>query len=331
VRGVRTPDMSVTMLNVFEARRRIAPWIRRTPLVSSDWLSRATGARVGLKLESLQLTNSFKVRGAFNAALMLRESLDGVSPRLVAASSGNHGRGLAQAARVLGFECVVFAPASTPATKLDAIRQSGATLSADWRTYYEAESAAKQFAAKAEAQATYVSPYNDERIVAATGTIAVEICEDDPLVDVILVPIGGGGLISGVALAAKAVRPGVRVIGVEAAHNPVMHTARARGAMATIDVQPTLADGIAGNNDPDTITFGFIQRFVDDIVLVSEEEIAAAVRDFAEHEHLIVEGAGAVTAAALLAKRVDVSGRNVAVLVSGSNIDRTRLAPILAS
>ncbi len=324
--------MTMTMQDVFATRRRIAPWVRRTPLVPSDWLSRETGAQVRIKLESLQVTNAFKSRGAFNIALSMRETRD-TRPRLVTASSGNHGRALSHAARVLGFECVVFAPATTPAAKLDPIRQSGATLNVDSPTYDEAEAAAKQFAKDHAADgSTFISAYNDERIIAATGTIAMEICEDDPAVDTILVPIGGGGLISGIAMAAKAMRPSMQVIGVEAAHNAFMHTARARGAMAMIDVQPTLADGIAGNNDLDSITFGYIQRFVDDIVLVSEEEIATAVRELAARDHLIVEGAGAVATAALLGGRIaNVSGRRVAVIASGSNIDLARLAPILAS
>ncbi len=321
--------MTMTMQDVFAARKRIAPWVRRTPLVPSDWLSSETGAQVRIKLESLQVTNAFKARGAFNIALSMPEP----RPRLITASSGNHGRALSHAARMLGFQCVVFAPSTTPAAKLEPVRRSGATLNVESPGYDEAEAAAMQFARdQAAGGAMFVSAYNDERIIAATGTIAMEICEDDPAVDVILVPIGGGGLISGVAMAAKAMRPGVRVIGVEAAHNAFMHTARARGAMALIDVQPTLADGIAGNNDLDSITFDYIQRFVDDIVLVSEEEIADALRGFAARERLIVEGAGAVATAALLAKRIDnIDGRHVAVIASGSNIDLTRLAPILAS
>jgi threonine dehydratase len=330
-----TSETKTTMADVFEARQRLAGWIWRTPLVYSDWLSRATGANVRLKLEALQPTRSFKIRGAVNIALSMREQYkDGNVPRLVTASSGNHGRALAHAAQALGLECVVFAPANTPAVKLDAIRDCAATLNAESRTYDEAESSAQKFAVD-NPDAVFVSAYSDERIVAATGTIGVEICEDDPLVDIIVVPIGGGGLISGIARAAKALRPSVKVIGVEAAHNPSLHTARARGAMTTIETKPTLADAIAGNNDPDTITFAYIQQFVDDIVLVSEEEIAAAVRDFAGRERLIVEGGGAVGAAALVAKRIESAaagaGKRIAVVVSGSNIDLSRLAPILAS
>src|SRR5262249_14879862 len=138
-----------------------------------------------------------------------------------------------------------------------------------------------------------------------------------------------GGRSSGVGVAAKAIKAEVQVIGVEAAHNPVMSTARARGVVANIDIQPTLADALGGNNDPQTITFDYIRTLVDDMVLVSEEEIAAAVCDLAGHEQLVVEGAGAVTTAALIAKRIDVAGRRVAIIVSGGNIDRTRFASII--
>jgi threonine dehydratase len=319
--------MSVTMLNVLDARNRIASYVRRTPLMASDWLSRAADARVSLKLESLQPTRSFKIRGAFNAALALRDQ----KPVLVTASTGNHGRGIAHAAQTLGLECVIFAPSTVPAVKRDAIVHAGATLNTDVPTYDDAEAAAMRYVTEHQPRATFVSPYNDPRVIAATGTIAMEILEDDPAIEVIVVPVGGGGLISGVALAAKSLKPAVRVIGVEAANNPVMSTARARGVVENIPIQPTLADAIGGNNDPQTITFGYIQRYVDDIVLVSEDDIADAVRDLAGSEQLIAEGAGAVTSAALASRRLNVKGSSVAAIVSGSNIDRARLTSVLAA
>jgi threonine dehydratase len=323
--------MAVTMEDVLTARQRIAPWVRRTPLIVSDWLSRASGAHVSLKLESLQPTHSFKVRGAFNAAL----SFAGRDVPLVTASTGNHGRALSYAMQALGMDCIVFAPSTTPTVKLDGIRRHGATLITDARNYDEAEAAAMRYAAarangaNGERPVEFLSAYSDERLLAATGTIAVEICEDDPRVEVILVPVGGGGLISGIALAAKAMDPRIRVIGVEAAHNPAMSTARARGFVAHVDVEPTLADAIGGNNDPTTITFNYMQRFVDDLVLVTEDEIAGAIRDLAGHDHLIAEGGGAVTSAAIAAGRLNLRGRRVAAVVSGGNIDRAIFASII--
>lgn len=321
----------VSMLDVLAARRRIAPWIRRTPYIPSSWLSGASGADVRLKLECLQVAHSFKSRGAFNAALTLREEANGDrAPRLVTASTGGHGRALSHASHALGFDCVVYAPSNAAPTKLDAIRALGADLRADAPDFDEAERRARAFAADDSNGAVYVSAYNDPRIVAATGSIALEILEDDPDIDVLLVPLGGGGLISGVALAAKAVRPDIRVIGVEPEHNAFFTTKRARGREATVPLKPTLADALAGSTELDSITFPFVERLVDDIVLVSEDAIGAAIGDLAATEHIVVEGAGATVAAALLSKRVDVRGRKVAAIVTGSNIDRARLATLIA-
>jgi threonine dehydratase len=331
--------INVTLPEVYAARRRIAPYVRRTPSIASDWLSRASGAQVSLKLESLQPTHSFKVRGAFNASLSFRDqhgaggSGGGNGITLVTASTGNHGRALSHATHTLGLGCVVFAPASTPAVKQDGIRRNGATLIAEAASYEEAEAAAMRYAAEHgnTGAVQYLSSYNDDRLIAGTGTITLEICEDDPHIDTIVVPLAGGGLISGIAIAAKTINPRIRVIGVEAANNPFMFTARKRGFMEAIPVQPTLADALGGNNDPQTVTFDYLQRYVDDIVLVNEADIAAAVRDLAGYDHIVAEGAGAVTSAALAAKVVDASatGGRVVAIVSGGNIDRTRLAALL--
>jgi threonine dehydratase len=227
-------------------------------------------------------------------------------------------------------ECRVLARATTPGVTLAAIRWAGATLIAEAATYEDAEAAAMGYAAE-RPEVTFVSSYSDPRIIAATGTIPLEIFDDDPQIDTIVVPVGGGGLIGGIALAAKTINPKLRVIGVDAANSPAMSTARRRGFVANVEVEPTLADAISGNNDPHTITFDYIQRFVDDIVSVSEEEIARAIRDLAGYDHLVVEGGGAVAVAALAAQRIDLNGgsRRVAAVVSGGNIDRTRLAAVL--
>jgi threonine dehydratase len=316
------------LFDVFQARKRIAPYVRRTPLIESAWLSEASDARVWLKLESLQRSNSFKLRGAFNA-VMARLERDGSTSRstLVTASAGNHGRALAAAAETFHLPLVVFTPADAPDAKLAAIRRHGADLRADGRDYDDAERRAKKYAA--ESGATFISPYNDVDVIAGAATVGVEILEDAPGVDTLIVPIGGGGLISGVATAAKAIAPSVTVIGVEAEMSHAFLTSVRAGRLVEIVPRPSIADGLGGNADPDTITFAYIQRCVDDIVTVAEEDLAAAIAGLVEEEHLIAEGAGAAAPAAILARRARVNGRRVAAIVSGGNIDRVKLTEIL--
>src|SRR5881397_2477185 len=202
------------LVEVFRARKRIAPHIRRTPLVRSIWLSDLTGASVSLKLESLQLSSSFKSRGAFNAVMARLERPGGTRSRLVTASAGNHGRALAAAAETFRFPLIVFTPADAPKTKLEAIRRHGAELRADGRDYDDAERRAKAFAT--DAGAAFISPYNDADVIAGAATVSLEIFEEAPGTDALIVPIGGGGLISGVATVAKAIEARTEVIGFEA-------------------------------------------------------------------------------------------------------------------
>ena len=216
---------TVSIIAVLEARRRIAPHVRRTPLVRSAWLSRATGADVWLKLESQQRTNAFKVRGAFNAALRLAER--GERPTLVTASAGNHGWALAEAAAATGMSCVVFTPSDAPRTKLDAIEAAGARLDASYRNYDAAESAAKDHAASTGG--CFVSPYAHPDVIAGAGTVALEMIEDQPRLDVVVVPMGGGGLISGIGVALSQMAPDCRLIGIEAEASEAFGTARRHG------------------------------------------------------------------------------------------------------
>lgn len=317
------------MIDALHARKRIAPFVRRTPLVESAWLSNLAAARVWLKLESLQLSNSFKLRGAFNAVIARLERGD-ITPRstLVTASAGNHGRALAAAAEAFHLPLVVFTPADAPQTKLAAIRRHGADLHAEGRDYDHAEVLAKKFAS--DAGAAFISPYNDPDVIAGAATIALEILEDAPDTDMWIVPIGGGGLISGVATAAKSIAQTHTVIGVEVEASCAFQTSVRAGTMVHIVPGPTIADGLGGNSDPETITFGFIQRFVDRIVTVSEADLKSAVLGLVEAEHLIAEAAGAAGIAALIGRRIEeVRDRHVVVIVTGSNIDRDRLKSLL--
>src|SRR2546423_3207403 len=315
------------MIDVLRARQRIAPHVRRTPLVRSTWLSDASGADVWLKLESLQVANSFKSRGAFNAVIARVERGAARLRQLVTASAGNHGRALAAAAETFRLPLVVFTPADAPAAKLDAIRRHGADLRADARDYDEAERLAKAFAR--ENGAEFISPYSDGDVIDGAATIALELFEDAPEIDTIVVPIGGGGLISGIGRTAKAIDARVTVVGVEGEVSCAFQTSVRAGRLVEIVPGDTLADGLGGNPDPETITFKLIQRFVDDIVTISEQDLAAAVGGLVEREHLIAEGAGAAASAAVASARVGVAGRRVVVIVSGSNIDRPRLASLL--
>jgi threonine dehydratase len=317
------------VIEILQARQRIAPYLRRTPLLHSAWLSQAAGTTVSIKLESAQVSNSFKSRGAFNAVIARRERSGGKDTRLVTASAGNHGRGLAVAAETFGQPLTVFAPRDAPRTKLDAIRRHGATLRAEAADYDAAEKLAKAFAR--DTGADYISPYNDPDVIAGGGTVALEIFEDAPGVDTIAVGIGGGGLISGLGTAAKAINPNCRIVGVEADASCAFYTSVKAGTLVEIVPGPTLADGLGGNPDPATITFGIIQRVVDEIVTVNEDELTRGIVDLVEYEHLIAEGAGAVGTAALLAGKIAPLGTHVVVVLSGSNIDRRRLAALLSA
>ena len=316
------------LVDVFRARRRIAPYVRRTPLVSSAWLSDLAAADVALKLESAQRSNSFKSRGAFNAVIARLERGQAAPRQLVTASAGNHGRGLAAAAETFHLPLVVFTPADAPRTKLAAIERHGATLRAEAPDYDEAERRAKAFAADTGAE--FISPYTDPDVIAGAATVALEIFEDAPGTDVLIVPIGGGGLISGMAIVARAIAPACQVVGVEVEVSCAFQTSVRAGKLVEIVAGPSLADGLGGNPDPDTITFALIQQYVDRIETVSEADLAASVTGLVAHEHVVAEGAGAAATAALVGRRMDVRGRRVAVVVSGSNIDRTRLAAVLA-
>jgi threonine dehydratase len=318
----------MTLLEVLQARRRIAPYVRRTPLVPSSWLSDVAGADVALKLESMQHSSSFKSRGAFNAVIARLERSAPKLARLVTASAGNHGCALAAAAETFSLPLTVFTPADAPQVKLAAISRHGAELRADSRDYDEAEKLAKAFAR--DKGAAFISPYNDRDVIAGAATVALEIFEDAAETDTLVVPIGGGGLISGVAAVAKALTAGCTVVGVEVEASCAFQTSVRAGKLVEIVPGPTLADGLGGNPDPETITFEPIQRLVDRLVTVSESDLEAALVGLVTAEHVIAEGAGAAATAAIVGKRVEVSGRRVAVVVSGANIDRARLAAILA-
>ncbi len=295
-----------------------------TPLRRSPWLSGLASAEVFLKLETLQPTFSFKVRGALNAVLRLVEQEGPGAPPLVTASAGNHGRALAYAAQAAGLSLTVYVPEQAPRTKIDAIRSAGAELKT-CADYDEAEVRAKEHGARGDA--LFISPYSHPDVIAGAGTIGLEILEDAPGIDTIVVPVGGGGLISGIAIA---VHGRASVTGVEVEASCPFTRSLPAGRIVTIDVKPTLADGLAGNLDPYAITFDIVRGLVSRIVPVSEEDLQQAVRSVVAEEHLIAEGAGATGAAAVASAKIDVRGRRVAVVLSGANIDVEKLSEVLS-
>lgn len=306
--------------DVLHARQRIDGRLRRTPLVRSEWLSRLTGSDVRLKLETLQETHSFKTRGALNAVARLRT--EGGGP-VVTASAGNHGLAIAWAAAQVGASATVFTPRHAPRTKLDAIRSCGADLRPVADDYEHAERLALDWAQQTGAR--FVSPYNHPDVIAGAGTVALEIVEDWPGVDTIVVPVGGGGLISGIAIVARALRAGaIRVIGIEAEASAAFTAARRAGELVRIQVSPTIADGLGGNIEPGSITWPLIRDLVDEVTTVTEDELLQGIAALVAHERLVAEGAGIAAVAALAAGRV-TPGRRVAVILSGANIDVERL------
>jgi threonine dehydratase len=316
-----------SVTDVFAARRRLAPYLSPSPLRRSPWLSGVTTAAVHLKIESILPSHAFKIRGAFNAALCLAER-QGTAAPLVTASAGNHGRALAIAAEQLGLRVTVFTPATAPATKKAAIRAHGATLDDSAPDYDAAEQAARTYAERNGA--LYLSPYNHPDVIAGAGTIALEILESLPDLEVVVVPLGGGGLASGLGLVLEAASPRIEIVGVEAAASMPFAASLARGEITTIDAGPSLADGLTGNLEPGSMTFDLVRRHVDRLVSVGEDDLARAIRGLACEEHLITEGAGAAATAAVLASGAVPRGARAVVMVTGGNIDLERFAAIVA-
>ena len=288
-------------------------------------MSALTQGDVFLKLETLQPTFSFKIRGALNAVLAISEQADRPSA-LVTASAGNHGQALAYAARSAGLPLTVYVPSKAPRNKQEAIQRMGAALIA-CADYDEAESRAKQHGASGSA--VFISPYSHPDVIAGAGTIALEMLEQEPELDTILVPVGGGGLVSGVAVAGSGSR--AEVVGVEVQASCPFRESLAAGRIVQIDVGPTIADGLSGNLDPETITFDIVRRLGTRMTLVDDTLLRAAIAGVLVEERLVVEAAGAAGVAAVLADAGRMRGHRTAVVLSGANIDRDVLASVISS
>ncbi len=308
----------VTLGDIIRARRRIAPHLPPSALAASPEL----GENIWLKLENANITASFKIRGALNAILSL--SAEERSRGIIAASSGNHAGAVAYAAQLTGAAAQILMPKTTPKKKVDRVRRYGAQALLYGDNYDEAETEALR---RARAGGSWISPYNDPRVIAGAGTIGVEIARQLPDVQRVLAPVSGGGLIAGVATAVKALDPAIEVIGVNARSTPAMYNAFHDAKLP--QVWETLADALSGEIEAGSITLPICRRYLDDMVLVSEEQMAAAMRFMLETQGCVVEGGGAVAVAAVMHDVVPRDGRATVVVVSGGNVDLAVLRTLL--
>lgn len=312
----------LTLDKVYHAAFQLKDVIRRTDMILAPNIN--PDCEMHLKTENLQVTGSFKVRGAAYKISQLSpaEKAKGV----IACSAGNHAQGVALAATKNGISSLICLPDGAPISKVEATRKYGADICLVEGVYDDAYKRALEL--KEEKGYTFIHPFNDPDVIAGQGTIGLEILEQLPDVDVVIVPVGGGGLISGVAFAVKALNPKVKVYGVQAAGAPSMVTSVANGGVTKLDEVSTIADGIAVK-EPGDLTFQMCQKYVDGIVTVSEDEIAAAILALIEQQKLIAEGAGAVSVAAAMFNKIDLKGKKVCCLVSGGNIDVTILSRVI--
>lgn len=302
----------ITLADIRDARERVSRVIRPTPVLRSDALSRLTGLDILLKPEYQQRTGSFKIRGAYNRISRLP-----AGGEVVAASAGNHGQGVALAATLTGLRSTIFMPASPPLPKVQATRDYGATVRLEGTVVDECLAAAQAYAEATGA--VYVHPFDDPLVIAGQGTLGLEIAEEAGDVGTVVVPVGGGGLIAGVATALAHTRRDVRVIGVEPVGAAAMVSSLAAGRCVTLSSLATMADGIAVKS-PSELTFAHVRAYVDDVVTVSEEEISRALLLLFERAKAVVEPAGAASLAAVLAGRITGTGP-VLALLTGGNID----------
>lgn len=314
--------MPIAYKDIETARSRLAGNVVRTPLLHSHKLSEITGADVYVKFENLQVTNSFKDRGAFNKMSYLTEAER--TRGVIAMSAGNHAQAVAYHARKLGIPAVIVMPETTPSTKVERTRSHGAQVVLSGETLADSQVTAE--AMVKEKGYILIHPYDDDRIIAGQGTIGIEMLEDEPGLDCIVVPIGGGGVISGIAIAAKHIRPQIEMMGVEVKLYPSMYHAL-RGQPARCGGS-TLAEGIAVKNVTER-TIAICKQYVDDVRLVGESDIERAVMAYLSHQKTLAEGAGAAGLAAVLADPAHFRGRKVGLVLCGGNIDPRILASVI--
>lgn len=311
--------------DIVMAQQRLTPYIRPAPLIYSEALSQQVGAKIWLKLECRQPTGSFKIRGALHKIMALGDEAQ--VKGVVTASAGNHGLGVAYAAKTLGLQqATVFVPATAPAAKVAKLSRFPITLRQVGQSYEDAHQAAESFAQASGA--IYLSAYDDPQLIAGTGTCGLEILTELPQVEAIIVPVGGGGLVAGVAVAAKGINPLCRIIGVQPEASPAAKLSFEQNQpLDPYDHAPTIADGLAGGFG--VHPFYIARTLIDQILLFSERELRRAVFTLVDQEQLVVEASGAIAIAPLLAAKEAWQGQTVVCILSGANIDSSLLADIL--
>ena len=307
------------------AANRINHYVRETPLDFSPYFSELTGVKVYLKLENLQHTGSFKLRGAFNKVLSLNS--EERKRGCVAASSGNHGTAIAYAMKTLGVTGVIFVPEQASPTKVDAIKRAGGEVYFFGNDGLDTESHAREYASKNGM--TYLSPYNDRQVIAGQGSCGVEIATQLPQVDAVFIAVGGGGLISGIGSFLKSVNPGVQIVSCQPDASQVMTASVKAGEIIDMPSDPTLSDGTAGGIEPGAITFDICRDIVQGYVTVSEEKIAEAMRMFMDSHRMLIEGAAGVAIAGFLDVADDYKEKNAVIVICGGNISRETLKKVI--
>ncbi len=307
---------------VFDAQRVLKHILRETNVVKSYGI--APDCELYLKPENLQITGSFKVRGSAYKIAMLSESEK--AKGVIASSAGNHAQGVALAAAKNGIKSLICLPDSAPISKIEATKGFGAEVCLVEGCYDDAYQ--KALALKDQEGYTFVHPFDDENVIAGQGTIALEILNDLDNIDAIVVPVGGGGLISGIAYTVKQIRPNIKIYGVQVAGAPSMYNSIKNGRIETLDSVQTIADGIAVRQ-PGENTYNLVSEYVDEIALVSDDEVASAILALIEKQKMIAEGAGATAIAAVMFHKFPLSGKRVVAVVSGGNIDVTSLSRVI--
>ncbi|HDR5354175.1 TPA: bifunctional threonine ammonia-lyase/L-serine ammonia-lyase TdcB [Bacillus cereus] len=320
-----TKNVLLDITDIKKAKEILDVNARKTPLVKSFYLTSKTGGEIYLKLENMQLTGSFKFRGAFNKISQLtnEEKERGV----IACSAGNHAQGVALSSHLLGIKSKIVMPTSAPQAKVDATRGYGSEVILYGDTFDDAKAKCEEIIK--ETGETYLHPYDDVEVMAGQGTIGLDILDDMWDVDTVIVPIGGGGIISGIAVALKSFNPSINIIGVQADNVHGMKASYDAGRILEHYQAPTIADGCAVKI-PGNLTFEIVKDLVDEIVTVSEEELEVAMKDLMQRGKAVVEGAGALATAALLAGKVDkyVQGKKVVAVISGGNVDLKRISSV---